>query len=127
MEPTPIRTKKKIPAKIFLLVTLGLVTAGGVILMVMKTGFGNWGRNPFVGKVVEISGSVSAVGLVERYAKGKSIVVKSVDDNFETSVYCDLSGRHSIRSWRMAFPNTGTVTRRIGAGARISGSRSRKC
>ncbi|HEX7503851.1 MAG TPA: hypothetical protein VF336_01170 [Syntrophales bacterium] len=97
MEYSPDHRKGKISARALVSLVLGIIFAGGVILFVLKPGFGKWGRESLVGKVVELDGTVKDVGVVERYKKNRSIVIKSVDDGFTRSVYYDLSGKHSIR------------------------------
>ena len=97
MEYSPNHRKRKFSARVLVSLILGIIVAGGFTLFVLRTEFGKSGRDSLVGKVVEIDGTVMDVGVVERYKKDRSIVIKSVDDGFGRSVYYDLSGKHSIK------------------------------
>ena len=97
MEYSTNHRKRKFSARALVSLILGIIVAGGVTLLVLRTGFGKWGRDSLVGKVIELDGTVTDVGVVVSYKKNRSIVIKSVDDGFRRSVYYDLSGKHSIK------------------------------
>lgn len=97
MECSPKQRKRKFSTRALVSLVLGIIFAGGVTLFVLKPGFGKWGRESLAGKVVELDGTVTDVGLVEKYRKNRFIVIKSVEGGFTRSVYYDLSGEYSIK------------------------------